>query len=415
MPKPITVGLSPNTESDDAGLALKLLFNPKKWLYGNATAHLEEEFRKYLPAKHAWALRSARAALQIALSALELKQGDEVITQSYTCTAVPNAILATGGTPVYADIDENNFNISVQDLEKKINNRTRAIIVQHTFGIPAQMDKILEIAREHRIPIIEDCAHALGAEYQGKKLGTFGDMAIFSFGRDKVISSVFGGMITTNSGELSAKINTLTAPLKLPSRIWTIRQLLHPVLFYYLILPTYNIWIGKAVLEIVKRLGLISKAVQSEERRGKVARDTFGKIPNTLAELALHQFKKLERFNLHRRKLAEIYRKELSKVSNIKLPEPTAEANSIYLRYTIRIPIAKRLIKKGRKLGIILDDWYNPCIAPKGVDFTAVKYNPGACPIAERAASESLNLPTNILTSEEDALKITKIIKDKML
>ena len=118
-------------------------------------------------------------------------EGDEVLVQAFTCVAVPNSVLWAQATPVYADIDAT-LNIDPIDVEKKITNRTKAIIVQHTFGIPADMDALVALAKKHNILLIEDCAHSLGATYKGKKVGTFGDAAFFSFGRDKVVSSVFG-------------------------------------------------------------------------------------------------------------------------------------------------------------------------------------------------------------------------------
>src|SRR5581483_4013141 len=113
--------------------------------------------------------------------------------QAFTCVAVPNSVLWTGAKAIYADIDETG-NLDPKDLEKKITKKTKAVIIQHTFGIAANMDAIQKVLKGKKIILIEDCAHALGASYKGKKLGTFGEFAFFSFGRDKVISSVFGGM-----------------------------------------------------------------------------------------------------------------------------------------------------------------------------------------------------------------------------
>ena len=126
--------------------------------------------------------------------------------QAFTCNAVPNPVLWAGLKPVYVDCDEKTFNIDKEDLKKKITPRSRVLIVQHTFGLPADMDAISEICRKNNLILIEDCAHSLGAEYKNKKVGTFGKAAFFSFSRDKVISSVYGGMAVTEDHELTKKI-----------------------------------------------------------------------------------------------------------------------------------------------------------------------------------------------------------------
>lgn len=115
-----------------------------------------------------------------------------MILQAYTCVSVSNAIIATGAKPIYVDIDAQTLNINPQLIEKHITQKTKAIIVQHTFGIPADIHAIQSIVKKHQLFFIEDCAHALGAQYKEKMVGSFGDIAVYSFGRDKVISSVNG-------------------------------------------------------------------------------------------------------------------------------------------------------------------------------------------------------------------------------
>ena len=215
--KPIFVFISPNAQWDDVWLALKLLFSPWKWVKGKAVKDFTEEFKKYVGVKYAFAFDSGRTSLYAVIKALDLKQGDEVLIQAFTCTAAVNPILWVGAKPVYVDIEECTYNMSPDDLLRKINpGKSRAIIIQHTFGIPANMDEIMEIARKNNLLIIEDVAHALGAEYspfealakegKGQKLGTFGDAAIWSFGRFKIISAVFAGAATTNNPQIAGKL-----------------------------------------------------------------------------------------------------------------------------------------------------------------------------------------------------------------
>ena len=166
---------------------------------------MEKEFKKYLGVKYAISFNSGRSAFLAILNSLELKNDDEILLQAFTCNAVPNPIIWAGLKPVYVDCDEKTFNIDIEDLKRKITQKSKVVIVQHTFGLPAEMDEILEICQKNNLILIEDCAHSLGAEYKGKKVGTFGKAAFFSFSRDKVISSVYGGMVATNDDEFGEK------------------------------------------------------------------------------------------------------------------------------------------------------------------------------------------------------------------
>jgi len=377
-----------------------------------AALNLENAFKKYLSARYAFSFNSGRSALYTIMKALDIKEGDEVFLQAFTCNAVPNPVLWAGGMPGYIDIDES-LNIDPEDLEKKISLRLhqgrlpKAVIVQHTLGVPARIDKILEIARRHNLIVIEDCAHALGAKYKGNLVGTFGDIAFFSFGRDKVISSVWGGMITTNSENLANKIGEICKDLPKPSRSWTLKQLLHPLLFS-VIIPTYYIF-GKyllAFLRIVRGVGL---AVSQKERMGEQPTMFPARMPDALAKLALHQFKKLEKYNAHRKKIAEFYRTNLTPMGS----DPDGlRKGAIYLRFNIIHPNAKKIIEKAKKQHILLGDWYKNVIDPIGTDFEKMHYTPGSCPNAEQAAREIINLPTHINISNENAKRIIQYLRD---
>ena len=163
--KLVFTSLSPNVEAEDRQYAWRLLLQPWNWRSGGSIGECEEWFKKYFDVPHAWGVNSGRSGLFLILQALGIERGDEVLLQAFTCNAVPNPILWVGATPIYVDIDEETLNMDPADLEKKITPRAKAIIVQHTFGYPADMNRILEIAKKHNLIIIEDCAHALGARY----------------------------------------------------------------------------------------------------------------------------------------------------------------------------------------------------------------------------------------------------------
>jgi perosamine synthetase len=239
MFRPIAISLSPNTEKGDIDLALKLILNPRLWKEGKEIKELEEEFKKYLGIKYAISFNSGRSALMAILDSLEIKEDDEILLQGFTCNSAVIPILQKKAKPVYVDIDET-INLDPKDLERKITKKSKAVMIQHTFGWPAKIEEILEICKKYNLYLIEDCAHSLGAKYKGKFCGTFGDVAFFSFGRDKIISSVYGGMTTTNDDKIGERLKNFKEKLDFPSNFWIFQQLLHPILVNYLILPLYG-------------------------------------------------------------------------------------------------------------------------------------------------------------------------------
>jgi len=164
-------------------------------------AEFEKAFAKKINARHAQAVTSGTAALKVALRALNIKPGDEVITSCFTFVATIEAIIDAGAVPVICDIDET-LNIDAADVESKITDRTRAIVPIHMLGAAADMDRIMKISSKHKIPVLEDACQALGATHRGKYLGTIGQMGAFSFDFGKVITTGEGGMIATNDEEL---------------------------------------------------------------------------------------------------------------------------------------------------------------------------------------------------------------------
>lgn len=270
------------------------------------------------------------------------------------------------------------------------------------------MDEIVAICKEHNLILIEDCAHSLGAEYKGKKVGAIGDVAFFSFSRDKVISSVYGGMVATNNPSLAEKLRQAQGKFGYPSLFWIKQQLLHPILMNWKILPVYR-FCGKYLLVLAQWLHILSKAVHWKEKRGMRPGYFPKAMPNALAILALNQFKKLERFNQHRREIAEFYTQELSNTS-YRLPA-TSNQGSIYLRFSIKHPKAHEIIKKAWKNNLLIGDWYTTLIAPYDTKMDKMYYIPGSCPNAERLAKITLNLPTHINISKQEARKIVYFLK----
>lgn len=180
------------------------------WLgTGPKVKKFEEMFSAYKDTKYAMALNSCTAGLHLAMLAIGIKPGDEVIVPTMTFAATANSVIHAGGKPVFADCERETMNIDPADIERKITKRTKAIIPVHFAGRPCNMDAIMSLARKYKLKVIEDCAHAIESEYHGKKTGTFGDLGCFSFYVTKNIVTGEGGMVVTNEHKYADKIKVL--------------------------------------------------------------------------------------------------------------------------------------------------------------------------------------------------------------
>lgn len=194
----------PNYSDEEIAAVTKILQSGKvNYWTGQEGRQFETEFAEYLGVEHAIAMANGTVTLEAALRAINIQRGDEVIVPARTYIATANAVLMCGGTPVFADIDPISQNITAHTIQDKITNKTKAVIPVHLAGWPCEMDSIMSLAEAHHIYVIEDCAQAHGAEYKGKKVGSWGHMASFSFCQDKIMSTGGeGGMVVTNHDEL---------------------------------------------------------------------------------------------------------------------------------------------------------------------------------------------------------------------
>lgn len=175
------------------------------YVQGKNVKRFEEGWAEYIGVEHAIATNSGTSALHIALAAADIGPGDEVIVPPLTFFATIEAVLHQNAIPIFADIDPETFTLDPKDVEEKITDKTKAIIPVHLFGLPAEMDEIMNIAKENNLIVIEDCAQAHGAEYKGKRVGSIGDVGCWSFYATKNITTGEGGMITTNNPEIAEK------------------------------------------------------------------------------------------------------------------------------------------------------------------------------------------------------------------
>jgi perosamine synthetase len=412
MRRPIAISLSPNVEKDDVVLALKYLFSPIRWFDVGMTKRLEESISNRLGKGYVTlAVNSGRSALYLLLKSLGIKRGDEVLIQALTCVAVPNAVVWLDAVPVYVDIDAT-YNMDSLDLKRKISKKTKAVIVQHSFGTPANMDKIKKVLKNKKIYLIEDCAMALGASYKGKEVGSLSDAAFFSFGRDKVISGVFGGAVSTKNKTIANSFLQERDKIYFPSPFWTLQQLLHPLLFS-VILPLYNFGykkftLGKILLFSFQTVGLLSKPVYNVEVRNERPSVFPAKLPGSLAGLALNQLDKLEYYNKHRNMMAIYYFNKLKQNVNIKLP--VNKKGSIWLRYPIVVNNAVEVTNQAKLEGMLLGDWYKDVVY-KTISLSAVGYRKGDCPKAEKHVGKMVNLPTYPTLDKKQIKSVADLIK----
>jgi len=406
--KTLFTGFSPNLTVKAVRKACGFLWLPWRWLTwqrGTEIEKVESWLKSYFDVPHAITFDSGRTALYAALEALGIEEGDEVLVQAYTCVVVVNAIKWTGAVPVFIDIDGNTLNMSPEDIRKKLTEKTKVMIIQHTFGLPADIKSLTDIAHEHGIKTIEDCAHSLGTKYKDEPTGTFADVSMFSFGSDKVVSCVRGGALITKDDGYARKIHKYhdTLPETNVFRIW--QHLMHYPLFF-IGKKLYHLGAGKWILGLAKKIGLINKIIYKQEKDGRQVPFYPSKFPNALASLLLPQLKKLEKTIEHRRNISDIYRKLFHK----KIQAQKHSTDHTYLRFTLFVEQPKAVRSIAKNHGIFLGNWYDTVIAPKDIDWSRTGYEQKSCPNAESYAKKSVNLPTHIGITPESAKKIASLI-----
>lgn len=342
---------------------------------GPGIAKFEEEFAQYAGTKYAAAVSSGTAALHACCFAAGIKEGDEVITTPLTFAASANCVLYCGGKPVFADIDEKTYNIDPAEIEKKITPDTKAVIPVHFTGQPCDMDAVHRIADKYGLTVIEDAAHAGGADYFGKKIGSLSDMTIFSFHPVKHMTTCEGGMITTDNEELYKKLKGFRA--------------------YCLTKDTEQL--------IDKEDGPWHYEIQGLGYNYRIS--------DVMCALGRSQLKKLDRFVEKRREIAARYNEELKAVKGIILPYQKEGCNSSWHLYTIQIENNRRLemYTKMKEAGIGVDVHYLPVY--RHPYYRENGYQNVCCPNAEKVYSRILSIPIFYKLSYEQQTYVIDTIK----
>jgi dTDP-4-amino-4,6-dideoxygalactose transaminase len=348
---------------------------------GPKVKRFEDAFKEYVGAPYAVPLSSATAGLHLAMLALGLKPGDEVITTPMTFAATVSMIVQGGGTPILADIESTGtLNIDVQEIRKKITPRTRAIVPVHFAGQPCDMDEIFALAREFNLTVIEDAAHAIGTEYKGARIGSLDSTSVFSFHPIKNITTGEGGMVATRDERIAEEIS------------------------------------------LMKFHGMNREAWKRYEASGTPNYDIVMpgfkyNMMDLQAALGLHQLQKLDSFIEMRTVFAEFYNHAFDDVAEILIPEPVPyEHRHAWHLYTPLIRIEDLSIDRDTFMAQLKGENIGT-----GLHFKAIHHHPyyrdtlgiapGELPNADYASERILSLPLFPLMTLDDARDVVQAVK----
>src|SRR5260370_19722293 len=303
--------LGGTTTWGDCLLGLRFLADPEHLNEGAAIAAYERAFAHTIGVRYAAAFCAGRVGFYGLLRALGIGSGDEVLLQVPTHIVVANAIRYTGARPVYVDCRLDSYNMDLELAERPITSATRVLLLQHTFGIPADLDKAVALAKRHGLIVIEDCVHSLGARYAGRPGGSFGHAAFFSTEEAKTIPSTIRRVVVTDDPELAAQLQAFQAACARPSSSLTARYVLKLVLYHLVTQP--NLHRGfRAIYERVGRRHPLPRPTTPTELPGLRPAAYEQRLGNAQAALALRQLHRLESNVRHRALVAAAYRDRLS-------------------------------------------------------------------------------------------------------
>jgi dTDP-4-amino-4,6-dideoxygalactose transaminase len=348
---------------------------------GPKVKRFEDDFKSYVGAPYAVPLSSATAGLELALMAMGIGPGDEVITTPMTFAATVNVMIHVGAVPVLADIEPGTLNIDVSQVREKITPRTKAVVPVHFAGLPCDMDAIFALAEEFNLLVLEDAAHAVGTEYKGKRIGSFDTVSVFSFHPIKNITTGEGGMVCTRDEKLAEEVSLLKFH-GMSREAWK-RYSAQGTPNYDIVMPGYKY-----------------------------------NMMDIQAALGIHQLAKLDRFIEQRTDIAEFYNEAFSEVAEILAPAaaPYAYRHAWHL-YTPLIRIEDLTIDRDGFMAELKKENIG-----SGLHFKAVHHHPwyrqnmpvpeGALPHADYASDRILSLPLFPRMTMQDAKDVVDAVKD---
>lgn len=383
--------LSPIPETfdqSDAALA-------RSWLRRSARARedLPHEFAHAFAAwngsRHAFAFAAGRVALSACISALGLEPGDEVIVPGYTCVVVPNAFSFAGVRVVYADIELDTYGLDADSALRRLTPKTRAILLHHLYGLVCRdYERVLTLARERNLKVIEDCCHATGAEYQGQKVGNRGDVAFYSSEQSKVFNTIMGGIAVTNDAAIARGLETYYQRAEAPRDGWAHRLLRNVLLSYHLRRnPKRTVQSGPARV-LYGPDPFIS--ISADELAGRRPPDYAQRMAGPIAALGLHQLRKIDGFNETRRRWAEVWQRWCTR-RGYRPATVIPGSRPVFLRYPVLVEPEKKADTRWarQELQVELGNWFATHLHP-------VDRPVEGCPNAALAVRRCVNLPCGV-------------------
>jgi len=363
-------------------------------------AKWEAETAKYIGVKHALAVSSGRHSLELILTSLNLKRGDEIIVSAYTLRELIPIIQRLGLMVIFADIDRTSFNMDPADVKRKITAKTKVILVTHMFGNPCRIDELMRLAKAHNLYMIEDCAHSIGSEINGKKTGSFGEAAFFSFESMKMVNTYGGGLITTDSSAIDQKIRKRISAYE-TSRL----PLLKKVFVAFFEDRFINGLFGKTFLTLLS-YPKMKNALVSSYRIVQGHPTSKSRYSAFQAGIGLKKLKDLDSRIARRRKAAELIRSTLHKQVAFQKTESAAKTNYYFFTGTVRCDTQKlrrRALRRGIDIGI-LDELTHDCASFMGKrNFPNTRYvfsHSIQLPLDENISLEQIRMITDVLRSE---------------
>ncbi len=341
---------------------------------GPRVLEFEKKVAAYCGAKYAVAVNSGTSALHAACFAAGIKSGDEVITSPITFVASANCVLYCGGQPVFADVQADTVNIDPKEIEKKITDKTKAIIPVHFAGHPGDLKEIQSIAKKNNLIVIEDACHAIGAEYKSSKIGAckYSDMTVLSFHAVKHITTGEGGMILTNSEEYYKK------------------------------------------LMMFRTHGITRDLDKSQEEPWVYEMKHLGfnyRLTDFQCQLGLQQLKKLDQFVERRRAIVKRYNEAFSTLKNLTLPNERDGIKSSWHLYCVRVKgNRKDIFKKLRAAGVLVNVHYMPVYWQ--AYYQDLGFKKGLCQRAENYYSQAITLPLFPKMSDQDIAYVIQTVRD---
>lgn len=353
---------------------------------------LAQTVRVRFPHAVVFSLGSGRSALAACLKAAGLGPEDEVLLSSYTCLAVPTAVIAAGAKPVYIDINPETLNVEADAVNAALSPRVRAVVVQHTLGKVAPIQAIVEEARKRGVLVIEDCALSVGSSIDGRDVGTFGDAAIFSMELSKTLSCGWGGVLLVNDRELATAVRKYYATLPEPGRWSSTRDLWQTAISALCHQPVLYDTVGKYVLYLGFKIGLFRKSTPRAEFDGCISPGFMVKMAGAQTGLARLQWRDLGKVAT----ACEEHAGELRQVLHeLHLSTPGAPARgevSIAPRVSFLVSNRQEASAYFRAKGIALGQWFDGPMSPMPSS-PRFNYQPGGYPNAEKVAQSVVNLP----------------------